>query len=536
MGSRRPAARGYRSSTTSSCVSDVAHSFEGSRVVEGVAAKVSASEPLERGSSSSSSVAGAPEQSQIIVLEAVGHTATVARPLAAAISRRQVQVDGVRWLYAVYHGGHREGCFGGILGDGMGVGKTLQAIALINTLVAAGQAGAILILTPKAVLRQWAREFDKFLSPAGGEAAQPPLEILCVSDTAQRATAQRALARLRGGAGVVALMTYTTAALQLPEFTLNDGGVDLLVADEAHALRTAGTDRYDAVARLKARARVLLTATPVQNNLTELHSLVSLAVPGALRDGAWFREYIEAPIEAARADVVGLEEALAGELAAVELEQLLAPLLLARELAANCKLPAAVYTVPLRPSPLQRELYALLLAGAAELGEGLAVTRLQALKLLLLHPRLLCARSSMAYLLGPHVPRSWPACPRAMLMLSSKTRALVLLLEHVVEHSSEGVVVVSSSVVLLETLIEPYLAQLEGVGRDGYVSITGKRKGVRSAELFNARDSGVRVLLLSLDKVRCTRTTAHVRICRRCTSHASRLTRAALRRRRRGST
>ena len=47
---------------------------------------------------------------------------------------------GVEWLYRAYHGAHRAGCRGGILGDGMGMGKTVQSITLAHTLLATGQA------------------------------------------------------------------------------------------------------------------------------------------------------------------------------------------------------------------------------------------------------------------------------------------------------------------------------------------------------------------------------------------------------------
>ena len=87
-----------------------------------------------------------------ITLTAGSFTAIVAPPLAAAISKREVQVEGVKWLYGAFHGDHQPGCHGAIIGDGMGVGKTLQTIVLVHILARANQVQSVLILTPRNVL------------------------------------------------------------------------------------------------------------------------------------------------------------------------------------------------------------------------------------------------------------------------------------------------------------------------------------------------------------------------------------------------
>ena len=72
---------------------------------------------------------------QSLVLSAGQHQAAVAPELAARLIPKQK--EGLQWLYKVYHGKHRAGCCGGILADGMGLGKTVQSIALMHTLIAA---------------------------------------------------------------------------------------------------------------------------------------------------------------------------------------------------------------------------------------------------------------------------------------------------------------------------------------------------------------------------------------------------------------
>ena len=67
-----------------------------------------------------------------MLLRAGEHRATVVPELASRLI--QAQAEGLGWLYRMYHGEHRPGCRGGILADGMGLGKTVQSIVLIHTL------------------------------------------------------------------------------------------------------------------------------------------------------------------------------------------------------------------------------------------------------------------------------------------------------------------------------------------------------------------------------------------------------------------
>ena len=84
------------------------------------------------------SAAQAPCSVPELLLRAGSRQAEVNKGLAARLSA--YQREGVEWLYNAYHGAHRPGCRGGILADGTGLGKTVQTIALIHTLIASGQA------------------------------------------------------------------------------------------------------------------------------------------------------------------------------------------------------------------------------------------------------------------------------------------------------------------------------------------------------------------------------------------------------------
>ena len=192
---------------------------------------------------------------------------------------RQPQIEGLHFLYGAFHGRHLPGCRGAVLCHGMGVGKTLTLLALVHTLQASGQARSALALLPSAVLAQWGGEISKFFRPAGRPAVTPPLVYVAIDDGAQRAFVQAQLDRLRGGAPIFVAMTYGMAQRHLPRFVGRGGRVDVLIADEAHALRSHGAARYNAVRALPARALVLATATPVHNSLDELRALLELCGP-----------------------------------------------------------------------------------------------------------------------------------------------------------------------------------------------------------------------------------------------------------------
>ena len=78
-------------------------------------------------------VHGADSPPADLVLEAAGHHALVAPELSRRLSKHQVV--GVQWLYGAFHGAHNPGWRGCLLADGMGMGKTLQALTLLHTLL-----------------------------------------------------------------------------------------------------------------------------------------------------------------------------------------------------------------------------------------------------------------------------------------------------------------------------------------------------------------------------------------------------------------
>ena len=141
------------------------------------------------------------------------------------------QVEGVHTLFRRLGGG-RNG-HGAVLGDGMGLGKTVQAITLMHTLLANKLASSALVLVPSGLLATWRRELAKWLAGAAA-----PIRWAVVGDEAQDGGVTAALERLRcaqRGSPCVLVLSYDRF-WRADTFVGGGGRVDLLICDEAHEL------------------------------------------------------------------------------------------------------------------------------------------------------------------------------------------------------------------------------------------------------------------------------------------------------------
>uniref|UniRef100_A0A6Q2WZ96 Chromodomain helicase DNA binding protein 1-like n=1 Tax=Esox lucius TaxID=8010 RepID=A0A6Q2WZ96_ESOLU len=161
---------------------------------------------------------------------------------------RAYQLDGVRWLTQCL--ANQQGC---ILGDEMGLGKTCQTISLLLYLRGVlGQGGPFLILSPLSVMGNWRSEMERF---------SPCLKVLCYSgDKDKRAELQRDMDTTHYH---VLLTTY-----------------EVLVVDEAHRLKNHNSLLHKVLLEFSLGFRLLLTGTPIQNNLLEVYSLLAFIEPG----------------------------------------------------------------------------------------------------------------------------------------------------------------------------------------------------------------------------------------------------------------
>jgi len=288
---------------------------------------------------------------------------------------REYQREGLGWMEFL-----RRFSFGGCLADDMGVGKTAQVLALLETrreLRAAGEAvGPSLVVVPRSLVFNWKQEAARFT---------PRLRVLD----------HTGLARAGNDVAACDVILTTYGTLRRDAVRLKEVAFDYVVLDEAQAVKNAGTESAKAVRLLRGRHRLALSGTPVENHLGELWSLFEFLNPGMLGASSAFRlagGAVRNPDEEARR----------------LLAQALRPFILRRtkEQVARELPPKSEQTVYCEMEPAQRSLYDELrrhyrnaLLKRIEI-EGLAKSKIQVLEALLrlrqaaCHPGLLDPKRS----------------------------------------------------------------------------------------------------------------------------------------------
>ena len=170
---------------------------------------------------------------------------------------RDYQREGLGWMEFL-----REFGFGGCLADDMGVGKTAQVLALLETRRAQGK-GPSLVVVPKSLMFNWREESARFT---------PRLRVL---EHIGMARDEASIARHD-----LVLTTYGTLLRDAPGLAQLD--FDYVVLDEAQAVKNASTASAKAVRLLRGSHRLALSGTPVENHLGELWSLFEFLNPGML--------------------------------------------------------------------------------------------------------------------------------------------------------------------------------------------------------------------------------------------------------------
>jgi superfamily II DNA or RNA helicase len=188
---------------------------------------------------------------------------------------RPYQATGAAWLADRLN---RLG--GGLLADEMGLGKTLQAIASINHFkqLELGVTSACLIVAPTSLLGNWMAELGRFA---------PGLTRLLFHG------ANRDKLRETLDSHDVIVTSYGTVVRDLAFHLQRE--YRLIVADEASLLRNPDAEVSKALCKLRARGRIALTGTPVENRMQDLWSIFRFIAPGYLGDRADFKECYEAP-------------------------------------------------------------------------------------------------------------------------------------------------------------------------------------------------------------------------------------------------
>ena len=181
---------------------------------------------------------------------------------------RAYQHIGVDWLCFL-----RDAGLGAVLADDMGLGKTLQTICALR--------GRTLVVCPKSVVYGWAEEIARFA---------PGLRTVAYEGSRRELDAK----------ADVTITTYAVLRLDADRLAAEDW--DVVVLDEAQAIKNSSSQTARAAFALKGKFRVALSGTPVENRLEELWSVMHFANPGLLGGRSAFQERYVLPITNGRPD------------------------------------------------------------------------------------------------------------------------------------------------------------------------------------------------------------------------------------------
>ncbi|MFJ9888958.1 DEAD/DEAH box helicase [Streptomyces sp. NPDC091287] len=199
---------------------------------------------------------------------------SIGQPETLTATLRDYQLRGLNWLNTMTSLG-----LGGCLADDMGLGKTITLIALhLHRQSDRDAAGPTLVVCPTSLMGNWQREIERF-------APGTPVRRFH--------GASRSLEGLVDGEFV--LTTYGTMRLDAPRLAVASWG--MVVIDEAQHVKNPHSATAKQLRTIGARARVALTGTPVENNLSELWAILDWTTPGLLGRLGAFRTRYAAAVE-----------------------------------------------------------------------------------------------------------------------------------------------------------------------------------------------------------------------------------------------
>jgi SNF2 family DNA or RNA helicase len=182
---------------------------------------------------------------------------------------RDYQKKGVQWLKAL-----KKTHLGGILADEMGLGKTIQVIALLGHM-----SKQSLIIVPSSLMYNWKKEFEKFT---------PETKVLIISGSKEK---RDELNTIKSKYDII-ITSYPLIRRDL-DYYLGDE-FEYCILDEAQYIKNPDTKTAKFVKKVKSNHRLVLTGTPIENNLIELWSIFDFILPGYLKDKKTFnKEFIK---------------------------------------------------------------------------------------------------------------------------------------------------------------------------------------------------------------------------------------------------
>lgn len=428
----------------------------------------------------------------------------VVDPLLSEVLRPH-QREGVKFMYDCVTGQQIADNYGCIMADEMGLGKTLQCVTLLWTLLRQSPdccptITKAIIVAPSSLVKNWYNEISKWLGNR--------INALAI-DSGTKSEIDRNLHHFMHQQGrricnPVLIISYET--FRLHASVLHKGSVGLVICDEGHRLKNSENQTYQALSSLNAQRRILLSGTPIQNDLLEYFSLLHFVNRGILGTAQEFKRRFETPILRGRDADATDEDHKKGDEKLQELLSVVNRCIIRRTQALLIKyLPVKVeQVVCCRLSPLQMALYKSFVASqAAQIGSDGKVTSstlsaITQLKKLCNHPDLIyekCLERSEGFEKALDLFPASYTTKTVQPELSGKVVVLDMLLAVIKATSNDKVVLVSNYTQTLD-LFEKLCHQrsYHFVRLDGSMSI---KKRAKIVERFNDPSSPEFIFMLS---------------------------------------
>ncbi|KAI9463687.1 P-loop containing nucleoside triphosphate hydrolase protein [Lactarius psammicola] len=271
---------------------------------------------------------------------------------------RPHQLEGVKFMYECVMGLRKHEGQGCILADEMGLGKTLQTITLIWTLLkqnpyagAGPVVGKVLIVCPVTLINNWKSEFQKWLG-------RDRVGVL-TADKGKTAIRQFINSKIHQ----VLLIGYERLRTVVDDLVYCIPPIGLIIADEGHRLKSVNNKTSTMFGVLKTPRRIILSGTPIQNDLGEFHAMADFCNPGLLDDYSTFRRVYETPIIRSREPGCSEKEAKLGESRSAQLLAISRSFVLRRDASILKRFlpPKYEYVVFVTPTALQLSIFSKIL-------------------------------------------------------------------------------------------------------------------------------------------------------------------------------
>lgn len=227
---------------------------------------------------------------------------------------REYQIQGLNWLISLY-----ENKLSGILADEMGLGKTLQTISFLGYLrYIKGIDGPFIVIVPKSTLDNWRREFAKWT---------PDVNVVVLQGNKEDRSdiINNQLLEAKFDVLITSFEMVIREKSALKKFRW-----EYIIVDEAHRIKNEDSSLSQIIRLFYSRNRLLITGTPLQNNLHELWALLNFLLPDVFGDSEVFDEWFENQGSNDSDDLSEQEKAEKQDKVVQQLHQVLSPFLLRR--------------------------------------------------------------------------------------------------------------------------------------------------------------------------------------------------------------